>query len=204
MNKDYFIALLFQLRVINTDLNETIGKEVKTYYYEMREKRKLIYTFIHEEMIHKWIFENTHLDRYHTDEYKHTFFIKLKNRDENDDDFVDRYIHPGRSILIKGQQRLRGCPPTLSINRILKNQLNIYIGGHKLHHLVRFSKNTESLNGLQLWKGVLAHKNNYLIHDILTNIGFTDHEVWICSFGKNKNKLIQLRRIYEYLIKKEY
>ena len=119
MNNNYFVALIFQLEFINNDLNEKLGKAVNTYYYEMKEKRKLIYTFIHYEMIHKWIFENTHIDRFNSDKYKYKFFIKLKNRDENYDNLVDRYIHPGRSILKKGQGRVQGYPPYHNINSLL-------------------------------------------------------------------------------------
>lgn len=103
MDNNYFIILICNLKILNNDLNDLIGLAVKNYYKKMVKKRELNYKPIHKEMFHKWIFENTHVTRWDSDEFKYELFEKLRNRDERNDfagaaDLVDKYIHPGRSV----------------------------------------------------------------------------------------------------------
>lgn len=210
MNNSYFKILVDQLKLINLDLSLLIGKTLKLYYEEMLEKRKLNFKPIHIEFINRWIFNNTEINRdliKCADRAKYLIFDKLKDRDDrNKNEVLSKsyiHIHPGRTVLYKGEKRVPGRSPYYEIDNILNNKLNIYLGGHKLLNIISFDSNYDTSYGLQIWKGVLAHNQNTIIYELLKEIGLTDKEKWNCSFGSNENKSKILKKIFNYLLSKD-
>jgi len=209
MDQVYFLSLIVQLRAMDMGVSEALGDEI-TEIRGRREKRRKIYLPIHEEMEERWV-ANIEINKGpmgHGDKCVQD----LKDRDHRG---LDRYsqsslIHPGRCILPRGERRRPGCDPGYEIYQIIGQKFDtptIYLGGHRLlvqsRGYIHRRKEIKVSGGLVMWRGVFAQGLNDRIYDIMDELGFTDKERWLCSYGSDEKKLEQWKRVYNYLLEKD-
>jgi len=205
MDQVYFLALIVQLRGMDMGVSEALGDEVAG----IRGRRRKMYLLISGEMEERWV---ANIER------KKRRFISgeecvqdLKDRDDRT--FRHRFpenIHPGRCILPRGLRRRPGCDPGYEINQIIGQKFdtpNIYLGGHRLlvqsKGYIHRRKEVKVDGGLVMWRGVFAQGLNDRIYEIMDELGFTDKERWLCSYGSDEKKLEQWKRVYNYLLEKD-
>ncbi len=213
MEQVYFLALIVQLRGMDMGVSEALGDPVT----EIREKRTKMRKMLHEEMEERWaanIERNKRLMRCGEECVQ-----ELKDRDSRifRPGYLKEIVHPGRCILPRGERRRPGCDPGYEIYQIIGQKFdtpNIYIGGHLLSvqgrgHIHRREEIKVS-GGLVMWKGIFGRSyggdgdaSHEKIYEIMDELDFTENEKWRCSYGSDKKKLEQWKRIYDYLLEKD-
>lgn len=207
MDQVYFLALIVQLREMDMGVSEALGDEVAG----IRKYRRKMYLLISGEMEERWAANIERNKRRFINGVK--CVQELKDRDHrtfHSHTFFQENIHPGRCILPRGERRRPGYDPSYEINQIIGQKFdtpNIYLGGHRLlvqsKGYIHRRKEVKVDGGLVMWRGVFAQGLNDRIYEIMDELGFTDKERWLCSYGPDEKKLEQWKRVYNYLLEKD-